>query len=309
MKVCYLIQSHKSPEQIFRLVRTLKKSSPNCWIILSHDFNNCHLDIQPLQDLSNIHVMAATVVRGNFSLVQEYLNAIEWALKNNIDFDWWINLSGQDYPTQSPEHIEQFLFEASYDGFLEYFNVFAPESQWSKQEAITRYFFKYQQIKPRLSEKLQTVLRPLKAINFIQPFFRVNFAYGLTIATRVKPPFNKDFIYYGGSFFTTLSRQCVKYLYQFCNENPQIVEYYRGVQLPEESFIQTILVNSKLFNLCNDCKRYFDFSKTRNGHPATLTVADYGNLAPLNTHFARKFDIAKDSEILDILDQAIFAST
>ncbi|BAZ17168.1 hypothetical protein NIES4071_90460 [Calothrix sp. NIES-4071] len=305
MKICYLIQSHKSPEQIFRLIRTLKKSSPNCWIILSHDFSNCQLDIQPLQDLSNIHVISAKVFRGDFSPIQAYLNAIDFALKNDIDFDWWINLSGQDYPTQSPEHIEQFLSETTYDGFLKYFNVLAPESEWSKQEAITRYFYRYQQIVPRLSERLQTILRPLKAINYIQPFFRINFAYGLTIGTRVKPPFNENFICYGGSFFTTLSRKCVEYLYQFCNNNPQVVEYYKHVQCADESFFQTILVNNKSLNLCNDCKRYFDFSKTSNGHPATLTTADYMNLASSNTHFARKFDIAKDSKILDILDQAV----
>jgi hypothetical protein len=66
-----------------------------------------------------------------------------------------------------------------------------------------------------------------------------------------------------------------------------------------------ILVNSRLFNLCNDSKRYFDFSQSRNGRPATLTINDYNTIKQSDAHFARKFDICKDSRILDLLDQEI----
>ncbi len=63
-----------------------------------------------------------------------------------------------------------------------------------------------------------------------------------------------------------------------------------------------VLVNSRLFNLCNDCKRYFDFSTTYHGHPRILTTNDYPSLVKSNAHFARKFDIDQDSKILDLLD-------
>jgi hypothetical protein len=94
-------------------------------------------------------------------------------------------------------------------------------------------------------------------------------------------------------------------LHQFYQSYPEIVEYYKGVCVPDESFLQTILVNSGLFNLCNDNKRYYDFSQTRNGRPATLTTNDYNAIMQCEAHFGRKFDICKDSKILDLLDQEI----
>ena len=51
MKVCYLIQTYKNPEQIYRLVRTIKESTPDSYILISHNFAAQDLDVRPLQDL------------------------------------------------------------------------------------------------------------------------------------------------------------------------------------------------------------------------------------------------------------------
>ena len=310
MKVCYLIQTHKNPEQIYRLIRTIKKSSSNSQVIVSHDFSGCNLDVAPLDDLSGVQVLSAKGARGvDFAIFQNYLDAVEWLLSNNIDFDWLVNLTGQDYPIQPISQIENFLAETSYDGFLEYFEVFSKESHWSIREGYTRYYYKYQQIINNLPESQKQLLNSLKVINYIQPFFRINFSYGITLGFRSSTPFNENFICYGGSFFCTLSRKCIEYLYEFTQANPDVVNYYKGVCVSVESYIQTVLLNSRLFKLCNDSKRYFDFSKTRNGHPRMLTTEDYSSLVQSNAHFARKFDLNKDSNILELLDKRILPST
>ncbi len=127
------------------------------------------------------------------------------------------------------------------------------------------------------------------------------------LGVRRKSLFNQDFVCYGGSFFTTLSKKCVEYVYvySFCENHPEVIEYYKKVCVSDESFLQTILVNSRQFNLCNDNKLYFDFSQTRNGRPKILTSNDYDAIVESQAHFARKFDIYKDSKILDILDKEI----
>jgi hypothetical protein len=305
MKVCYLIQTHKNPEQIYRLVKIIKKSSPGAYILVSHDFTSCNLDTAPLQHLQGVEVLSVEGGRGSFVLVQRYLDAVNWLLSRNIDFDWLINLSGQCYPTQPLSQIEKFLAETSYDGFTEYFEVFSKQSHWSIREGYSRYFYRYYQLLRDLPEWQKELLNPLKVINYIQPFFRLNFAYGMTLGVRTSTPFDENFICYGGSFFSTLSRKCIQYLHEFSKSNSDVVDYYKSVWNPDESFIQTVLINSRLFNLCNDCKRYFDFSQTRNGHPRILTQNDYPSLVQNSIHFARKFDIAQDSYILDLLDTRI----
>lgn len=307
MKVCYLLQTHQNPAQLYRLVRTLKTSSPDAAVLVSHDFTNCNLDGSVFQNLSGVHLIPGTGGRGDFSIVQGYLDAVDWLLSHQVEFDWLINLSGQDYPIQPLSQIEQFLARTSYDGFLECFEVFSEQSHWSIREGYTRYLYRYNPLGFELTEWQRQILAPLKIINYIQPFFRINLSYNL-LGFKTSAPFDKNFVCYGGSYFCTLSRKCIQYLHEFSQSNPKIVDYYKHVCVSDESFIQTVLMNSQLFNLCNDGKRYFDFSKTQNGRPRVLTTSDYPSLSKSNAHFARKFDLSQDSKILDLLDTKILQS-
>lgn len=305
MKICYLIQTHQHPEQIYRLIKTIQTSGTDNQIIISHDFSGCDLDVNSLKD-DNIKVLNGKGGRGNFSSVQSYLNAVKWLVDNRIEYDWLIYLSGQDYPIKPISEIERFLSETDYDGFMEYFNVFSLLSHWSIQEGQSRYLFRYQAIESlkKVPNWLKQLLTPIKIVNFLQPFFRINLAYNM-FGIRRKPLFNKNFLCYGGSFFTTLSRKCVEYLLDFCEKHPEVVEYYQKVCVSDESFLQTILVNSRKFHLCNDNKLYFDFSKTQNGRPKVLSISDYSSILQSDAHFARKFDMTQDRIILDILDEKI----
>ncbi|AFY54580.1 putative N-acetylglucosaminyltransferase [Rivularia sp. PCC 7116] len=304
MKICYLIQTHQNVEQIYRLIHRIKQSNFDNKIIISHDFTNCNLDEVDLQKRGVEVLKTQGGKRGDFFVIQSYLNGIEWLIDNRIEYDWLIYLSGQDYPIKPISEIEAFLSKTNYDGFMECFKVFSPESHWSMREGKSRYLFKYKNINflKKMPNWLNKLIEPIKIINHLQPFFRIKLAYEM-LGIRRKSLFNESFICYGGSSFTTLTKECVEYLYTFCRNNPEVVEYYTGVCNSDESFIQTILVNSKKFNLCNENKRYFDFSQTKNGRPKILTANDYHAIVQSDAHFARKFDICKDSKILDILDR------
>ena len=305
MKICYIIQTHTNPEQIYRLIETIKRSATDNQIIISHDFTNCDLDVVGLEK-RGVKILTGKGGRGDFLSVQSYLNAIKWLIDNKIKYDWLIYLSGQDYPIKPISEIEHFLLETDYDGFMEYFNVFSPSSHWSIQEGKSRYLFKYRPIDllRKSPSWLKQLLVPVKIINYLQPLFRINLAYEM-LGVRRKSLFNEKFLCYGGSFFTTLSRECVEYLHYFCQSHPDVIEYYHKVCVSDESFIQTILLNSRKFHLCNDNKLYFDFSQTKNGRPKILTINDYDAIVKSNAHFARKFDISEDRIILDILDETI----
>ncbi|BAY84255.1 hypothetical protein NIES267_37510 [Calothrix parasitica NIES-267] len=303
MKACYLILSHKNPKQIYRLIRTIKTASPDCYIILSHDPRNCDIDVSRLEQIPGIYVQFATADRGDFSLVENYFSAVDWLVNNNIDFDWLIKLSAQDYPTQPISEIEYSLSKTQYDGFMEYFKVFSPESHWSLKEGSGRYLYRYKKIPFSLPKWLFSVLKATRIVNRLQKFFRIDFEYGLRFGLKPKSIFNSNFQCYGGLFFTILSKKCINYLYSFYQNNPHIVEYYKETLIPEESLIQTILVNSKKFQFYRECKHYIDFSNSIHGHPKILTESDYEAMTQQKYYFARKFDLDSNSRILDILDQ------
>lgn len=313
MKVLYLIQTHKNPEQIHRLVQTIKKSSPNSYILVSHDFRNCNLDTTSLRNLPDVEVIEGQGGRGDFSIIQGYLDAINWLFSHQIDFDWLINITGQDYPTQPLQQIEKFLVETKYDGFSSYFNAFSDcdRNIWGSKQGRDRYLYQYWRSGGYLSSWQRALVKlPRMIINNIQPLVRINSSYGLLIGIRANSsPFKDNFLCYGGSFFHTLSKKCVRYLYNFSKQNTQLISYFQKTCIPDESFIQTILVNSKVFNICNDHKRYMDFTGSLHGHPRVLTSEDYPELIKDNIHFARKFEYMRDRKVLDMLDARILQGT
>lgn len=305
MQVLYLIQTHKNPEQIYRLVKTIKKSSANSYILLSHDFTSCSLDVKNLQVLGvNVISKNAHGVRGDFSLVQAYLDAIDWVLEHNVDFDWLVNLSGQDYPTQSLAFFEQLLASTKFDGFLHYSDLLSKHSHFGIRESQDRYFYQYWHSGVQLSKWQRGLSKPLRMlVNNTQPFIKIDSSYQLSVGFRAfANPFTQKFRCYGGSFFKIISSSCVRYLQEFLKANQDLVEYYKKTRNSDESLIQSVLVNSGLFDFSDKNKFYIDWSGTRHGHPRVLTVKDYPALIRDDIYFARKFDIAEDSKILDILD-------
>jgi hypothetical protein len=142
MKVCYFIQAHNYPEQVHRLVRTIKKSSPNSLIVIGYDFTNSSINMNALKDLSDVFLLKSNFIikRGEFSMLQPYLNVIDWLFKENLEFDWLVYLSGQDYPIQSVNEIEKKLLETKYDGFIQYCDLLSPENDWNWKD---RYFYQY----------------------------------------------------------------------------------------------------------------------------------------------------------------------
>ncbi|MDM9382433.1 beta-1,6-N-acetylglucosaminyltransferase [Chlorogloeopsis sp. ULAP01] len=309
MKIVYLIQTHKNPEQIYRLVNIIKESSPKSYILISHNPYFCKLDKETFGNLTNFEIINNQGGRGDFSLIKGYLDAVHWLFSHNIKFDWLINLTGQDYPTQPLPKIEKFLAETEYDAFLFHFNALSDceKNCWGSKEGRDRYLYQYRKLAESLPPWQEGLIKfSRRIINNIQPYIRVHTSYGITAGIRANfTPFNEYFACYGGSYFHTLSLKCIQYLYYFCNQNPELITYYQKTCLPDESFIQTILINSELFNICNDNKRYIDFTNSRQGHPRILTVNHYSHLISDEIHFARKFDMSVDSKILDMLDARI----
>ncbi len=78
MKVLYFIQTYKNPSQIKRLVNTIKISSSNSQVLISHDSN--FLDLLNDQDFScftGVNLIYNPGGRGDFLTVQSYLNSLK----------------------------------------------------------------------------------------------------------------------------------------------------------------------------------------------------------------------------------------
>jgi Core-2/I-Branching enzyme len=299
MRACYFVQTHVNPGQIHRLVRTLKTGSPEARVLLGHDFSGCPLDLEPLSDLQGIDLfrVEGPLDRAGLSVLQPYLAALDWLAEHEVEFDWLIYLTGQDYPVLPLAESESFLERSGRDGFLSHWDIRARPGYWGEsRRGLRRYLYQYRPVPAWLAR--------LKALNSLQSRYHLSTAYGPRLGTRADPaPFSDAFPCYAGDQWHALSRAAVDGLRAALRERADLVDYFRRTLCPCEALVQTLLVNSRRFDLANDSLRYVDFTGSREGRPRVLGEEDFATLTSGKYHFARKVDSRVDGRILDLLDE------
>ena len=308
MRVCYLIQSHRDPQQLRRLVATLGRSSPNCLVLVMHDEAHGSIDPASLPCEAELHYRAVStpVKRGYLSMLDPYLAGVEWLRRRSLDYDWLVYLSGQDYPTQPLAESEAGLAATPVDGYLRHWPALSAEGPWRRRrQGLRRYFYRYRDA-PAWALPL---LRPARALNGIQSWMHVHLVYGPRVGLRLRrTPFDRGRVCYVGWQWTTLRRACVETLLDELACQPELVAHYRDTICPDESLVQTVLVNARAadgaprFRFANDNLRFADNLASTDGRPRVLLEADFERLTSGDYPFARKFDPAVDSRVLDRLD-------
>ncbi|PSN20736.1 N-acetylglucosaminyltransferase [filamentous cyanobacterium CCP5] len=305
MIVAYLIQAHRDPHQVCRLIRSIRAGNPSALILIAYDFTNSRFNTSLLKDFSNTYLLKGTrpVIRGGISAIQPYFDAIEWLIDKGYDFDWLVYISGQCYPVQSTAKLEIYLSSTQKEGFIDYFNILSGQSKWSIQEGYERYYYH------KISDLPAWTMLPSRMINKMSLLDRFPYAvksrpsFGVSLWQESQhPPFTDEFICYGGNHRHVLSRACVDYLNSFLLEKKEIFDYFCETWCPEEAIVQTILVNSRKFNLSNDNKIFDDYEHTRDGSPRILEDSDFEEITNGKYFFARKIDPYKSSKLLDMLD-------
>jgi hypothetical protein len=314
-RVCYHLQTHTRPAQVARLVELIKEGSPGSVVLISHDASRPPLDIPRLETMPGVHVLTEPGGYGDFSHLDRYFAAVDWLDAHEVEYDWLENMSGQDYPLRPIAEIEQALAATSADGYLMYAPVF-PEHVPSgadpgngrplcaSADAALRYQYRHWWL-GRPTTARQRWLRPLMALNLVQPWMRLSLAFSTIGVRRGRTIFSDDFVCYGGWFFCTLSAACARFVRDFARDDPDVVAWFRTVLAPEEVFLQTVLVNSGKFRFEPDSKRYMDMSGSRNNHSKTLGVADLDAMLASDAHWARKFDAERDAAVLERLDRRV----
>lgn len=311
MRHLFVIQAHKDPDQISRLVGVLRKGCTDSIVLVSHDFRAAAFPVSIFDGDRDVHIIAGLGGRGDFSIVEGYLAALRWLRDNEIDYDWITNLSGQDYPVSSLAAFSRELSQCSHDGFLHHFDALKQEPQkmspmaWPARHGRERYYYQYTKIKDDLSIAERAALRvPRLAIERFTDKLRVNTAYGLLIGRpAVRTPFTTGFRCYAGSYWHTIRRRCADYLLEYSEARTDIVGYFRKVLIPDESFVQTVLANHPGFRFVNDNRRYFDMRGSRLGRPKNLTESDISQIAGRRYVFARKFEWSSGPALFDTLDR------
>jgi hypothetical protein len=302
MKLAYIILAHKNPEQLTRLIARLNTKTTSFFIHVDQTTDRETYDqmVKSLSVFSNIYWLKRyDTYWGSFRAVKATYEGIQELFKQNIEFDYVVFLTGQDYPIKSISYIEAYLTKNTGKEFIEYYPL--PCQEWKNPnftinvDRVENWFINGKLVKHDfIALPEQASLKSRLFLSGCSLLMRLNIL-------RRKRKFPEGFQPFGGSAYWCISRNCAEYINNFIQQNPAFINFFRFAGLTDEVFFQTIILNSPFKEqVINDDLKYVVWPG-----PAIFNKNDLENLKNSSDLFARKFDAAIDTEVLDLIDQKI----
>ena len=204
--VGFVLLTHNKPKQIVRLIDTLNRVFCSPPIACHHDFTKCNLPSEAFKkNISFVRPHIATDW-GRFSVVEATLLALQLLYKSGNSPDWFVLLSGADYPIKPAERILHDLVTDKYDAYIEH-------------ERIT--YNKYQSDWQELCHKRYC------SLTFRVPFTSRVAVLRAPLLTRPFLPFSNNFSCFAGEFWFCANRKAAEHIIQFHREMPALASHYR----------------------------------------------------------------------------------
>ena len=317
MKIAYIVLAHKYPEQLKRLIIKLDNEETSFFIHIDKKTSNKVYNqiVSSLSHLPNVYFLNRyKCYWGGFGLVKATIQGIKEIFDRNISFDWLILLSGQDYPLKTNSQIKKALEKNEGKLFLTHYDyLIPPDKKWptSGSDRIDYWHFCLSNYVRFVFPAKLTANSYLRYKILKRPWLQfISFLYSclffwLPLKKRKFPEGFKPFI---GSQFWCLSRDCVEYIHVFVQQNPDFINFFMYVDIPDEMFFQTVVLNSPFKErVVNDNLFCIDWDNINQTYPKVFVKTDFDRLISSSKLFARKFDMIRDVDILNLLDQKLLS--
>ena len=202
MKIAYLVLAHNNPKHLLRLINSLSSNSSYFFIHL--DRKSINENFTFINDI-NLKIIEEriSVYWGDFSQVEAILSLIGKSIAHENYFDYYVLLSGTDYPLRSVAYIENF-FKCNFGE--EFINIVQmPCNEIGKPISRLTTF------KPRsghLSSRIAGIFR------------KIMVRMGALQTERDYKRYLNNLTPYGGSTWWALSRDACEYILEFVDNNP-----------------------------------------------------------------------------------------
>ena len=219
MKIAYLLFAYKNPKLIQRTIECL--ADEDCSFFVHID---AKIDIAQFASIrsNNVHFTNRRILVGwaEFSGVEAILLLIREALAAPQHHDYFVLLSGSEYPVRSREYIQKFLQKNRGQEFITMSKMPAPGKPLSRINTL-RY--------PTSRPVLRFLFRVLAKFGLAQRDYRKHLG-------GLEP--------YAGITWWTLSREACQYVVDFKERDQILIKFLENTFAPEESYIHTVLGNS-----------------------------------------------------------------
>ena len=270
--IAYLILVHRYPCQFKRLFRAIFHRA-NYYLVHVDKRSGVGLQTEIQDFLSSFPnaslLKSQSILWGGYSMVDAELRGIEELLKISSEWEFFINLSAQDFPLKSQTHIQDFLNRNRGNDFISVAN--------------------------------QSKLRP-DTLSRIENYF-TEFANRI-LRIPIKRLYLRGVTPHIGSQWMILSRKFCEFV-SYSPEVERFKRFYRHTFIADEGFFQTVIMNTSYKGtIVNDDKRTIVWVPigTIKLRPRDFTSKDADFLMASQGLFARKFDEIVEGGILSILE-------
>ncbi len=286
---CFLALAHKAPAQVTRLVEAV---SP-CPVLVHVDARASQSVWRAFEELGEKYDQVALVERertpwGSWGLVQATINAMEQA--SALDCTHMVKMTGQDYPLRPIRDINAFFARA-------------PGTSWVPHDEIPVDF---------ISDKDGGVSR-LSHWNIPVKGRRIN------IPMNRRPP--DGVIPFYGQAQLVMAMPLVRWLLEEVKRRPELIRFFRRTWMPNELFLPTLAMISPMADDISPLNLWFTDWTAGGSHPKVFRTQDIDELTAVALGqesnllggpvklFARKFEIAVDEVILDLVDERLLGTS
>ena len=284
-RIAILMVIHEYGPQQKGLIRNLAKD----FDVYIHVDKKACIEVHELQGGRVRAYRQYRVYWGSYNMLLATLFLLKKAAGNG--YDRYILVSGSDLPIKSNVEIKRF-FENNDKEYLEFVEL--PKPDWPGNGGFDRIDYFH----ARALRKKWTFFERI----FVEIENRINKRYLTPLMKRLKIKRRlKGVRYFGGAVWMDLSGNCVCQMLNFLRKNRWFLQRFRWTLCADEIFFQTLILNYvKGVHLENRCLRYIDWTGGKSS-PKTLTKDDYKKIKRSPNLFARKFDVATDSDIFEML--------
>jgi hypothetical protein len=297
-RVGFAILSYNEPTQLLRLTKTLNLIFDRPPIVCHHNFSQCFLN--EAQFSPNVQFVHPHIVTqwGHITTPLAALRAFR-ILRQLERPEWFVLLSGSDYPIRKAVEVLADFFDARFDAYLDNREIpYNPDPFCQSAQSGREVASNWINIAHKRYWRCQEM-----------PFSDTSSLRGERLSTRHNRmqsisqwcQHNRPLKIYGGSFWFEANLRTVDRLL----DDPYmrtLIRYYRYRIIPEESLFHTALRRHPDLNICGDHKRYEDWMYG-GPHPKWLDESDLPKMLSSGAHFARKF--RPDGIVQRLLDNSV----
>ena len=288
MKQAIWVQCHKNPKQVNLLLDALDDPNLDIYVHIDKKSNigseiKTGKQIHILPDEYRVDVGWAV-----FSQVEATLNLMRYAATWG-EYGHYLLCSGQDYPLVKASELSDFLNKNADFNFVQIWASKKRGGYTNNYDKRTEIYYSYSVLGNTLPKRIakRALVELTGGYNRTWPIF------------RRKQLENVDF--YFGSQWVCISGEMEKWVEEYIKNHQEFIEFYRHTNCPDESFFQTLLMNSPYKDRRQDYLHYIDWSSGGNS-PKNLDVSDIDRMMKSGKLMARKFE---DEGVIEILKKRV----